>query len=168
MNPEAALLFLAALAFAILSRSALDDLDTFLAVGSGTRRSTEVASEAVEVSDDTFDTVETGEVILDEKVDDGLRVFEMGRASFGFDFLSSLGDGSTNALLSEGLGFDFDDQADMLLLPLLTPILEGMLLPSPFFRVVLGFGVWGFSKPILCRPLVFGRGGAFWNKLEDL
>ena len=152
----------------MLSRRALDDLDTFLASGSGARRSNELTSDAVDVSDDTFDTVETGDVRLDEKVEDGFRVFERGSTSFGFDFLISLGDGSTNALLNEGLGLDFDDHADMLLLPLLTPIFEGIPFPSPFFKVVLGFVFWGFSKPMLGRPLAFGRGGAFWNKLTGL
>jgi hypothetical protein len=62
----------------MLSRKALEDFDTFLPPDSRVGGSGGETSEpVVDVADETLETVEEGEVKLDEKFDDGFRVFLM-------------------------------------------------------------------------------------------
>ena len=68
--------FLAAFALAILSLKAFDDFDTFLISDSREMGSCVCASElAADVTDETLDTVDDGDVRLDENVDEGFLVF---------------------------------------------------------------------------------------------
>lgn len=123
----------------MVSRRALDDFDTFLGFGSGALRSGGLNS-TVDVSEDTFDALEAGDVRFGENVDCFL-VLVMGRASFLEELLTSSGAGSANALLNDGLGLLYlDDTADKLLLPPFAPILAGMEpLASPLFAGVFNF-----------------------------
>ena len=98
----------------MLSRRALDDLDTFLISCSIGGKSEEVQSDVVDVLDDIFDAVDVGELRLEENVEEAFRVFWTEGTPFLFEPLTSEADGSTNAWLSEGR--DLDDLTDMLLL----------------------------------------------------
>jgi hypothetical protein len=105
----------------MLSRSALEDFDTFLFSDSRGGGSDEGASDpVVDVVEETFDPVEEGDVKFDENVDDGWRVFLT--ESGGRDGRASPAGGSVNAWLKEGRGFR--GVLDRLLLP-----------PDPLVRV---------------------------------
>jgi hypothetical protein len=106
--------FLAAFALAMLSRRALDDLDTFLTSCSIGGKSDALKSDVVDVLDDIFDTVDVGELTLEENVEEGFRVFWVEYTPVLSHPLISKADCSTNAWLRDGRGLD--DLKDMLLL----------------------------------------------------
>lgn len=136
--------FLAAFALAMLSRSAFEDFnDDFLTSVSPDCCSCMCVSDAADVADETLDTVEDGEGILEEKFDEGFLVFltESGR----LDWLSSASDGSTKALFREGRGFD--DLPDKLLPPPYVLVLAGRV--SARFDGVAPTGC-SLSGPRLC------------------
>lgn len=105
--------FLAALAFAMLSRNALEDLDTFRACETSGFSSWLPISEAAEVADDALDTVEEGEGTFDEKTEDVFLVFLIDRGRVAG--LMSVSDGPVKAPLRERR--DFDGFVDNLLVP---------------------------------------------------
>lgn len=147
----------------MLSRSAFEDFVTFRTSVSPDCCSCMCVSEAADVADETLDTVEDGEVVLDEKFDEDFLVFLIESGSLGW--LSSGSEGSIKALFTECRGFD--DLADKLLLPLYVPVLAGRA--SARFDVVAAPNDCSFSGPRLCLAVdLTGFGGASLVELADL
>lgn len=74
---------------AIVSLRALDDFDAFLVSCSLVSGSGGLLSEVRQVLDEFLEVVDFGELIFDDRLDDGFRVFDIDRVSDCWAALSS-------------------------------------------------------------------------------